>query len=316
MTTPHLHLVLNHVPTIGTAIGVVLLVLSFLRKNEGLRRVSFELFFVVGLLTLPAYLSGVGTQAALETRGDVIGPSFARHHDAALFASLFMMLTGGLAWLCLWQTRRTGQAWNGTLGLLLVVAAVTLATMARTATLGGEITHEEMWADPEAAAVAAEEPATTWFLSASVIAQFVTGYTWVWPTAEALHFIGLWLLFGVVLLVNLRLLGVLKKASFAAVHRLLPWALLGLGVNAITGMMFVLAAPEQYVENTAFFWKMGLLLIAGLDLLYLTVFDAPWAVREGEEAPASEKALAAGALMAWVGVMYFGRMLPFIGNAF
>ena len=109
---------------------------------------------------------------------------------------------------------------------------------------------------------------------------------WVWPTAEALHFIGLWLLFGVVMLVNLRMLGFMKSAPFSAVHRLLPWACLGLGVNLMTGMLFVLAAPSQYLENIAFFWKIGLLLLAGLDLLYLTVFDAPWAVGPGAEAPA------------------------------
>ena len=61
---------------------------------------------------------------------------------------------------------------------------------------------------------------------------------------------------------------------------------------------------------------MGLLLLAGLDVLYLTVFDAPWAVGAGDEAPPFEKAMAASALVMWVGVMYFGRMLPFIGNAF
>ena len=42
---------------------------------------------------------------------------------------------------------------------------------------------------------------------------------------------------------------------------------------------------------------MGLLLLAGLDVLYLTVFDAPWAVGAGDEAPPFEKAMAASALV-------------------
>jgi uncharacterized membrane protein len=174
----------------------------------------------------------------------------------------------------------------------------------------------------DAAAPVSEEPADAADAAAAgsgeaaVIGRWVTAYTWIWPACEALHFIGLWLLFGVVAIVNLRMLGLMKSAPFAAFHRLLPWAVLGLGVNLITGMLFVLGAPSQYLENIAFFWKMGLLMLAALDLLYLTVFDTPWAVEAGSEAPATEKMLAAAALASWVGVMYFGRMLPFIGNAF
>jgi uncharacterized membrane protein len=315
MSTPHLHLLLNHVPTIGTVIAVGVLLLSFLRKDEGLRRVSLELFFIVALLTLPAYLSGLATQAVLLSLEEVSQAAIERHHDAAVFASLGMTATGALAWICLWQSRRLGRAKAGTTVAVMVLAVVTLAMMARTATIGGEIRHPEIMVDPEAAAAAAEAAGPGW-LTAVAIGKFVTGYTWVWPAAEAVHFIGLWLLFGVVALVNLRLLGLMKSAPFSAVHRLLPWAALGLGVNLITGMMFVLGAPGQYLENVAFFWKIGLLMVAAVDLLYLTVFDAPWSISGGADAPITEKAVAATALAAWIGVMYFGRMLPFLGNAF
>ena len=240
MNAPHLHLLLNHVPTIGTVIAFGLLLLSFIRKDEGLKRVSLEVFFVVALLTLPAYLSGVGTQVALEQREGVSLELMTRHHDAALLASLLMLLTGGLAWLALWQWRRLAKARNGTLALVLLFAILTLTAMARTGTAGGEIRHPEILLDPDAAQTAA--PA---WLTAAAVGQFVSGQTWAWPASEALHFIGLWLLFGVVLLVNLRLIGLMKAIPFAAVHRLLPWAALGLGVNAITGMGFVIAAPTS-----------------------------------------------------------------------
>ena len=48
-----------------------------------------------------------------------------------------------------------------------------------------------------------------------------------WPALETLHFIGLTLLIGVVLLIDLRMLGVMKNVCFPSLHRLLPWALLG-----------------------------------------------------------------------------------------
>ena len=315
LNAPHLHLLLNHVPTVGTAIAVAILILSFVRKNEGMRRVAFELFCVIALLTLPAYLTGVGTQIALEQGFEVSPVLIAAHHDAAIWGSIFMVLTGGAAWLALWQTRRLSRPSRGAMAAVLLLSVFTVAAMARAATLGGEIRHPEILLDPAAVADLTAPVAPSW-LSAASIALFVTGRTWVWPTSEALHFIGLWLLFGVVVLTNLRLLGFLKAIPFAALHRLMPWAVLALGVNLVTGMMFLIAAPGQYVENVSFFWKIGLLLLAGLDLLYLTVFDGPWEVSAGREAPLLDKALAASALVAWIGVMYFGRMLPFIGNAF
>ena len=61
--------------------------------------------------------------------------------------------------------------------------------------------------------------------------------------------------------------------AFADVNRLLPWAMVGLGINVVTGMLFFLAVPEHYTQNTAFVWKIGLMLIAGVTLLYPTVCD-------------------------------------------
>jgi hypothetical protein len=226
-----------------------------------------------------------------------------------------MVLTGGAAWLALWQSRRLTRPGRTTLAGVLLFSVITVALMGRAATIGGEIRHPEILLDPETAADVTAPVAPGW-LSAESIGSFVTGQVWVWPASEALHFIGLWLLFGVVVLINLRMLGMLKGMPFAAVHRLLPWAVLGLGINIFTGMAFVIAAPSQYMENVAFFWKIGLLLLAGANVLYLTVFDGPWVIREGQDPPLLDKAMAATALAAWVGVMYFGRMLPFIGNAF
>jgi hypothetical protein len=162
---------------------------------------------------------------------------------------------------------------------------------------------------------AAPTAGPTW-ISAAGIQAFVTDHTWLWPSLEALHFIGLWLLFGVVLLVNLRMLGMMKTAPFAALHRMLPWAVLGLGINIVSGMMWVIATPEQYMTNVSFFWKIGFLLLAGFNLLYITTFDEPWSVAAGQDASFRAKALAFSAIACWVCVMYFGRMLPFLGNAF
>jgi hypothetical protein len=61
---------------------------------------------------------------------------------------------------------------------------------------------------------------------------------WGWPIAESLHFIGLSMLIGTVGLFDLRLLGVARRIPIAAMHRLIPWGLVGFGINATTASLF------------------------------------------------------------------------------
>jgi hypothetical protein len=91
---------------------------------------------------------------------------------------------------------------------------------------------------------------------------------------------------------------------------------MGFGINFVTGMCFFIAASEQYTQNVAFHWKVVLLMLAGVNYLVLTVYDEAWALPASADAPLPGKLLGASALVLAVGVMYFGRMLPFIGNAF
>jgi hypothetical protein len=72
---------------------------------------------------------------------------------------------------------------------------------------------------------------------------------------ETLHFVGLCILFTVVLLVDLRMLGMAKSLPFSALYQLLPIGILGFALNLLTGMVFFIAAPEQYTKNVVFYWK-------------------------------------------------------------
>ena len=316
MNLAHLHLVLNHFPTVGFGSGIGLFVLSFFLKNDVLRQLGLAVMFVMALVAIPVYETGV---AASETISGIPGVSstlIAAHEDAALLAFVFMEITGALAWLELWQVRRISRPTRGNVWAVFLFSVVTLVLMLRAANLGGDIRHPEIRFDHETTPTAeAAASGTEWLRSASVKA-FVLEHPWVWPACETVHFIGLSLSFGVLLLANLRLLGMMKDVSFSAVHRLLPWGVLGFGINLITGMLFFIGAPEQYTRNVAFLWKMAFLMVAGVNVLYFTVFDEAWAVRSGDDAPVTAKVVAGSTIFLWLGVIYFGRMLPYIGNAF
>jgi hypothetical protein len=126
------------------------------------------------------------------------------------------------------------------------------------------------------------------------------------------------LLMGVVGVIDLRMLGVFKRMSFAPLHRLLPWGIAGFVINLLTGFMFFAGDPYQYKDNIAFWFKMLFIAVAGMNVLlfYLTVFKKVETMGPGDDAPLAAKAIAVASLVLWFGVMYWGRMLPFIGNAF
>ena len=63
MNLPHLHLILNHVPTVGLVIALALLATGLLRKSDAVAQIALELLYGVALLTLPAYITGVATHA-------------------------------------------------------------------------------------------------------------------------------------------------------------------------------------------------------------------------------------------------------------
>ena len=138
---------------------------------------------------------------------------------------------------------------------------------------------------------------------------------WAWPAVESLHFLGLSLLIGAVGVFDLRMLGMAKSISIAALHRLVPWGVLGYLLNVTTGMLFFVSAPDQYLYNPAFQLKVGCLLIAGSNVILF--YGVVWPrIRESTSrttnaAPFAARLCGAISLTAWLGVITFGRLITF-----
>jgi hypothetical protein len=322
MDLTHAHLLLNHVPTIGFGIGLFLFLWALVAKSAELTRASLVLFTGVALLTIPTYWTG---NAAAETICPGMDPGGAgttaekcqdatlskdliqTHEGAAFLALVTIQITGAISWLGLWQFRRFGRPKSWTVVAVLVLCLLSMAIVARAANIGGEIRHMEI---RDTTDVGPDGHI------ARNIGLWVTAAPYGWPALETLHFVGLTLLMGVVLMINLRMTGLLKGVAFASLHRLMPWAILGFAINTLSGMLFFVASPAQYAHNVAFIWKICLLILAGVNAFYFTLFDETWNLQAGDDAPGTAKIMGYAAVFLWLGVLYFGSMLPFLGNAF
>src|SRR5438874_1318670 len=140
----HVHLLVNHFPTIGTILGLALLLVSLVRKNDHIRKVSFEVIFLIALLTLPVYVSGQAAAEALKGQPGVAAAAIVAHNDAALGSFIMMEITGFFAWLALWRMRRIGRMTTGLTYTVLVLLVLTVAAVARAANMGGDIRHPEI----------------------------------------------------------------------------------------------------------------------------------------------------------------------------
>jgi len=321
MSLVHIHLLLNHFPTVGMTIGIALFAASLYLKSDQLIRSSLLIFFGIAVLTIPTYVTGNSAQMAIckvkEKQGEpCLDPNVSRarieaHEAAALPGLLAMILNGAFAWLGLWQFRRFSRVpgWNLAVILLLSVAAFGL--MANAANIGGEIRHPEI---RELARTADGQPLARAY--GDFVQGIKSGSRWVWATLQTLHFVGMTLMFGVAALVDLRMLGMMKSLSFAALHRLIPWAILGFGIDLLTGMSYFVGAPWQYATSVVFVVKIAFVVLASLNVLYFTVFDQAWAVGPGDDAPVAAKAVAVTSFLLVFGILYCGHMLPFLGKAF
>jgi hypothetical protein len=134
-----------------------------------------------------------------------------------------------------------------------------------------------------------------------------------WPAIESLHFIALAVLLGSVGLFDLRVLGLAKAIPIPTLHRLIPFGVAAFAVNIVTGSMFFVSAPDQYMWNPAFRLKIACMLIAGLNVAVFYSAFARGLRTGGPGAVASWpiKLIAGISLAAWVGVIVFGRLITY-----
>jgi hypothetical protein len=149
------------------------------------------------------------------------------------------------------------------------------------------------------------------------INEFMLGPPWTWPIMETIHFTGMCLLFGPLLIMDLRLIGFDRLGlPSASVHKLIPLTITGFVINLVTGIFFMFGNPYRYAMNISFAMKMMLVLLAGINALYFWKKALP--VLEGhgphEDVPTSIKVVGLSSLLLWTGVLATGRLIPYVGT--
>ena len=306
----HAHIILNHIPTAGFVFAIAFFIAALVTNNDVLKRGSLVVFIICSVVGVPTYVAGTAAMWALTqpaiADSDISLAVINSHRDMALWTMVGLAFTGAVAWIELWRSRHRGSLSKLSLNLVLLFAVITLGIMAETGHRGGLINHPEIRTATDVLATDATagiSPALE-----TLAAEMVWFVPW-----QIVHFFGYCLIFGAVLAVVLRVLGFWKSVSFAAMHQILVLGFLGVLMNVVSGMFMMMADSYRYVVgDIGFAPKMAFLTIGAIAVLYFSLSGRLWNVKPGEDAPAASKWVAAVVLLAWAGVIVFGRMLPYL----
>jgi hypothetical protein len=305
---PHVHMILNHAPTVGWSFALAFYVVALVANNDLMKQGSLILFVICAILGVPTYVTGTASMWAL-TQPPI--PEISKavinyHRDMALWTLFGLAFTGLASWFELWRYRYFGRFSGVSLTLVMVFAVITLGIMTETGHRGGLINHPEIVVAAET--LPSDPQAGISMTFESLMSQMIWFVPW-----QIVHFFGYCLIFGTAFAILLRVLGFWKSVSFAAVHRLLLLGVLGVLMNVFSGMLMMLADSYRYVvTDVAFAPKIAFVTIGAIVALYFSVSNRLWNLKPGEDAPAAAKWVAAVVVLSWAGVIVCGRLLNYL----
>lgn len=145
-------------------------------------------------------------------------------------------------------------------------------------------------------------------------ARWLQGSGTAYLFVNAAHILGLALLLGAIVPLDLRLAGWLRGGDGLALlaRTLSRTAGLGLALALLTGLWLFSVRPVDYADNTAFVCKLGLLLLALLNLLWQHAAPGWRAVLAGAQPTAGVRWRAQLSLVLWLAVLLAGRWIGFL----
>ena len=144
MNQAHIHLIVNHVPIVGSLFALVLLGAGLLRKNETLTQAGLVAVLAAGLLCLPAQLTGEGAAQIVQDLPRVSRALIQAHEAAAELGFWALESAAALALFSLLLLKNASPKARLLALLTLLATVLSFGLLARAGNLGGQIRHTEI----------------------------------------------------------------------------------------------------------------------------------------------------------------------------
>jgi hypothetical protein len=152
-------------------------------------------------------------------------------------------------------------------------------------------------------------------IEASALATKIRDSLFLFPLIESTHVFGLALVFGTIVVIDLRLLGIASsKRPFRRVASdIFKWTWAAFALTAFTGTLMFTTNARVYYHNVFFRTKMLLLLLTGINMLVFELTAGRMIHRwdKSPSAPPVGKAVAVLSLAMWISIICMGRIIGF-----
>ena len=155
-------------------------------------------------------------------------------------------------------------------------------------------------------------------LEASGLGQAMRQWLWLYPAVEIVHIVGIGLLFGSIVVFDLRLLGFSRNISVKRLaSHVLPWSAGSFLLIVPSGLLMFTAHATEFIDSEVFVIKMLLIMAAGVNaaLFHTITFRTAdvWDSEEMRKLPPPPSARLAGglSLLIWISVIACGRLLAY-----
>src|SRR5688572_3534501 len=137
----------------------------------------------------------------------------------------------------------------------------------------------------------------------------------MWPWTIVVHVVSMALFAGLVLMMDLRLLGVGNmRTPFSEVQRkLFPWQMAAMGITSITGVTLLYADPMRLFVNIFFWIKMLMMVLTALNALafhYIT-YHSVTSWDSASTTPFGARLSGLVSVVLWALVIVSGRLIPY-----
>jgi len=136
---------------------------------------------------------------------------------------------------------------------------------------------------------------------------------WAYPTILFLHTLGLALLVGASMVIDLRVLGFSRSLPLEPFGRFVPVLWLGFWMNAVSGVLLVMIDATKLLANPLFYIKLGFIGLAVLcgRLIANRVFPH-WPAAPERDLQTSSRVLAGASLFFWIAAITAGRLTAYL----
>lgn len=153
-------------------------------------------------------------------------------------------------------------------------------------------------------------------IEASAVGVRIAESEWMFPTIETVHVFALVTVIGCIAIMDMRLLGLnsTNRTVKALEKDTIPLTWMAFAIAVVTGVLMFVSKAATYMANPWFLWKMGLMVIAGINMaIFHRAFSKgvdQWG-QPGAAIPAAARISGLLSLALWLAIPFLGRIVGF-----